>query len=268
MSGLLKLLPHQIKGRRFAPSMLEDPSGRVTYYEPPRAGRVYAAGADAAKGLSDGDFDTLCIFDVTAREESGRAVQVCQAKGHWGVQSYKVWYALLRMYNDAFLVAETQGGGSEVLNLLWNDMGYRRLYLHAGTGKEYDDLPENAKLGFPATADDLIVNYFRRAVQDRTVLLRDPELLEQMTRLQYAPPKTADKNERLPDGRFGLALPGGGSPDLMMAAAYGWFAVMRCPLPAPEQRGQSGELTLQHPDRPVQTTAAAANALQVEVVTL
>jgi hypothetical protein len=86
--------------------------------------------------------------------------------------------------------------------------------------------PRMDSLGHPRIFDDITLRNLRRAVIDRELVIRSTWLLDQMARLQFfAPGEEPGVNDRARDEKLKIRLPGGGSPDLVMALAYAWLGV-------------------------------------------
>jgi hypothetical protein len=236
---LTELRPEDLKGRRFSISEAAEllPAEHVEIFELPRPGRLYVMGADFAHGREDGDFDAVCILDKTSeREGDGCARQVAQLQGRWGPVGHTVMYAIHRMYNDAFILGEYQGGGSHILRWLWDYYGVRNIYFELDRSKAKPDRPANPRLGWHRGANDAVMAHFRQAVRQKRVALRAESLVEQMTKLIWATKGRANQDgEREPDERHRMKLIGGGSPDLVMAAAYACFALTQVYDFIPEQ---------------------------------
>lgn len=195
------------------------PGGRFEVFEPPKPGHRYGAGADFALGLEGRDYDTLCILDL----DTDPIEQVAEAEGHWGQDFDRILFPALTWYHHAFLVGEAQGGGLAVLQRLWRDYGYAWLYFNRGEG--YRSRPVSQKLGYWRTAADPFLPNFRKAIIEKSILLRSRPLLRQMGRLQYRPRTSAVVPEEALDKHLDIKLAGGGSPDLVMAAVLAWAAV-------------------------------------------
>lgn len=197
---------------------------RVTIYEPPRPGRTYALGSDHAYGIEDRDYDTCCVLDKTAQtEHPHRARQVVQVRARLGEQFERVLYVLHVWYNEAFMVGERQVGLSTYRRLR-DEYGVTHMYF------ERDEAVSNRKmkdkLCYVRTAGDVAMRNFRRAVADDEVDLRDPELLDEMSRLVWQDKRLertgSDKDS---DEALGVQLVGGGSPDLVISAAMAWHGI-------------------------------------------
>lgn len=237
MPGLLTAEPSQLKAARtwtFTPGA-PDPSGRITIFERPVPGGTYVVGADFAHGVGR-DWDTACIYSKDQHRQNGKSVQVAEAQGQWGVRFGPVLYALLMYYNGAFLLGERQGGGTHVMRWLWDYCDYRWMYRTGDATKAVAvSTDANPGLGWARGANDVVLASFRMACAQGRVVIRSARTLEQMASMQFKA-RTNDEMNREPDERLRLTLPGGGSPDLTMAAAYGHYALSQVTMfdrPAP-----------------------------------
>lgn len=225
---LVEMQPKDLKGRRFA--FTPEAAGgatRIEVWERPRPTRLYVLGVDFAHGRDDGDFDAVSVFDKSSeREGDGTPRQVAELQGRWGPVFHTVLYAVHRWYNDGFILGEYQGGGSHILRWLWDYYGVRSMYFELDRSKAKPDRPANPRLGWYRHANDEVMALFRQAVMQRRVALRSAALVDQMSKLIWASKGAApDAGEKEPDERQRMKLIGGRSPDLVMAAAYGYFAL-------------------------------------------
>lgn len=206
----------------------ETAKGRISVYEPPRPGRHYTLGFDTAKGLEGRDLSVASLWDKTAqREGDGASLQVCEAAGYWGGECFhRVVYALHRWYNGAFIMGEAQDEGLATLRTLVDDYGVRYLYYDKSQGNLAAIAGKNPRLGWNRGANDITLTHFVEQVRTRKVVVRSAPLLDQMARYKWrARAKNAEKEQRVGDDALAARLDGGGSPDLIMAALYGVYAL-------------------------------------------
>jgi hypothetical protein len=204
---------------------LTDPRVTLRVWEEPRPHRQYCVGADFAYGIGR-DWDTACVFDLTATTEGdGKPRQVAEYQGQLGTLADRYLYGLCRLYNSAFLCGERQVG-LMTLQRLWLEYGYRRQYVERSEASVNPGVSgSNPKLGWNRSANDLAMQQFRRAVNAREVILRSPQLVEQMADLRWVTRSGLGEADE-PENRLQMKLRKGGSPDLVMAAVYG-FAALR-----------------------------------------
>lgn len=214
--------------RAFRLSPLSTEGGRLEVWERPIHGRLYVIGADFAYGLEGRDWDTACVLRVPGSGE--RPEQVAEAQGHWGPDFERVLYAMLRFYNDAYLLGEAQVG-LMTLRRLKDEYQYTRMFserTEAGRERKPGD-----RLGYHTGANDVTLPKLRRTVLDRAVRWRSAPLVDQMGRLQFRP-----SNERMADkamdANLRVKLAGGGSPDLVRAAGFAVHALGEVVWEAPE----------------------------------
>lgn len=190
--------------------------GRLEMWEPPVPGDLYVVGSDFAKGLVGRDFDAAIVLNASCNPVR----QVFEAHGHWGPELYdKVLYCILRFY-DAFLCGERQEGLT-VMRRLLSDFGYAWMYYDRREESRSRRLTD--KLGYWKPTGDVTLPNLRRAVRSDEIIIRSRLTRDQMDRLQYKPKTTVEPSEAQ-DKHMEIALAGGGSPDLVIAAALAWHA--------------------------------------------
>lgn len=223
--SIIAASPADLRDRRFEFVQAPDPSGRVEIFESPTHGHEYVIGFDAAYGVGR-DYDTVCVLNRTLQERGSPAYQVAEAEGHWGPNFHSVVYALHVYYNRCYILGERQVGHF-TLAWLWQHYGVRNMYREGALGTVVEGVgAANSKLGWHKAGNDRALAEFRQAVATRRVCLRSSRLVEQMGRLQWKPPSSeARTGEREADEAMKVHLRGGGSPDLVMAATYAWFAL-------------------------------------------
>lgn len=195
--------------------------GRIEIFEPPMPVEerpVYVLGGDTALGISGRDCDAAVVLC----KGPGPIRQVAEAHGYWGETFDRVIYALARYYVDAFVLIERQTLGLVIMQRLLIDYEYP--YLYHERKQEDHRRPVSTLLGHPASNNDMVLYNFRRAVLDGSVLIRSRVLLEQMGKLQFRESTPSPDGTRRSDEDLKVRLAGGGSPDLVMAAAYSWLA--------------------------------------------
>jgi len=89
---------------------MTQPTGRLSVWEEPKAGRSYIIGADVSEGLAKGDFSVADVID----HQTGK--QVAQWHGHVDADVYaEILIALGRRYNMAWLGVERNNHGLTTL---------------------------------------------------------------------------------------------------------------------------------------------------------
>lgn len=167
--SLLDMSPQQLCAvRRFA---IEDlpmgPNQRFAVFKRPHPKHAYVVGADFAHGMTDGDFDAAQVFDRNTTPWE----QVAVLHGRWGeTRFHKLLYALLRLYNDAFLVGERQVGLATMRHL-YDDYFYSYMYFEKDEGK--GQKPITDRLGHATTANDITLTNLRRVIRDNP---KNPQL--------------------------------------------------------------------------------------------
>lgn len=214
--------PAQLKlVKQFKLSDLREMDGRVEFWEQPKPGWLCVIGADTAFGIAGRDYDAACVLC----KHPGPVRQVGELHGHWGDRFDRLLYATCMFFGEAFLLVERATLGLAIMQRLYDEYHYRYLYYERRQESKLRKHTDN--LGLPPTGNDLILWDFRRAVLDGAVLLRSKPLLAQMSRLQFREGTPSPSGERRVDDDLKVHLAGGGSPDLVMAAAYAWHAAQQ-----------------------------------------
>jgi hypothetical protein len=213
--------PLDLIDKLFEFSPLPFAKGRFEVWEPPVANALYVIGGDCAYGIEGRDYDAAFIL----RKGDGKSRQVAELHGHWGETFDRVLYAAAKFYagedEGAFIVLERQVG-LPILRRLWNDFGHTHLYFERDQVKA--GKPRMDALGHPRVYDDFTLRALRRAVLDQEIVIRSSALLAQMRKLEfYAKGEEPGVGDRARDEKLQIRLPGGGSPDMVMAAAYAWL---------------------------------------------
>lgn len=204
---------------------------KLNIFHPPQDGHTYVIGADFAHARPGGDYDALAVYDKTAqvRAKDGRAVQAATLVGKWGPLFAPVLYGMLRLYKDAFLLGEFQGGGDHVMSQLWHHFDYRYIYIGDKTdeGHLVDAMPVNPQLGWFAHANDIVWTHFRNIVARKAARIACKATIEQMSKVIWAARSSmiGRDGQAAPDSSYKISLSGGGSPDLTIANGYGLWAL-------------------------------------------
>jgi hypothetical protein len=170
MSTLLDMSPQQLCAvKRFAVEDLPmGPHQRFTVFRRPNLKHNYVVGADFAHGMSDGDFDAAQVFDRNTTPWE----QVAVLQGRWGeTRFHKLLYALLRLYNGAFLIGERQVGLATMRHLV-DDYGYLYMYFEKDETKGHKPITD--RLGHATGENDITLTDLRRVIRDNP---KNPQLL-------------------------------------------------------------------------------------------
>lgn len=211
---LLRATPKDLIAKTFAFEDLPTEGGRVEMWEKPDTKAQYVLGADFALGIPGKDWDTICILKRTRQPPYP---QVFEAQGHWGPDFDRLLYAAATFYCGAFVVGEANNTGTFILSRLYHEYGYYFLF------GDRDETKKGRKtlrrLGCWKGTGAIVLPKFRRAVKGGEVLIRSKPLLDQMRKLQFKAKSSVEPAAAL-DTDLQVKLAGGGSPDLVMAAAY------------------------------------------------
>lgn len=195
------------------------PGGRIEVYEKPIAHESYVMGLDFALGIVGRDYDTACIY---RRTKNPPFPQVAEAQGHWGPSFDRIVWAMHKLYNEAFVLGEANNTGTMILRRLWDDFGVT--FMFGDRDERVQGRRSLKRLGCWKGTGSLVLPKFRRAVLERSVALRSKPLIAQMRALQFRP-KSSIEPSAARDDDMQVSLSTGGSPDLVMAAAYGFHAI-------------------------------------------
>jgi hypothetical protein len=225
--SLLELSPSQLCAvKRFT---IEDlpmgPNQRFAVFKRPHPRHNYVLGADFAHGMSDGDFDVAQVFDRNTTPWE----QVAVLHGRWGeTRFHKLLYALLRLYNDAFLIGERQVGLA-TLRHLYDDYYYSYMYFEKDEGKGQKPLTD--RLGHATTANDITLTNLRRVIRDNPknpqLLIYDGPTLLEVEKMQWQARGTKAQQMMLagrlvvPDQQLKASAPPKLHDDLVIGAALG-----------------------------------------------
>ncbi len=154
---------------------VEDPTGDVTVYEPPRPGYPYVIGADPA-GISGKDW---FVAQVLRHDDSERA-QVAQFRrqrmdpDEFGIQLY----CLGTWYNRALIAVETNMG--QAPNKQLAKAGYPRIYVRQDDQSYGEDVLNKYGVSTQGSNKEDMVNAMKARFRDRPSEFRDPTLLGEM----------------------------------------------------------------------------------------
>ncbi len=217
--------PHELKGKRFTLDDLDVPDGRFTIYEEPIHGGTYVIGGDCAKGMEKGDYDAAAIYIKPGeRDKIGQKPrQVAELHGHWGERFDRLLYAAAMFYGGAFILLERQEGLS-IMRRLWDEYGYTYIYY------QRDPAQPNRKvrdaLGHARVHDDFAMRNLMVAIRNKEIEPRSRDFIEQARKLEwYKPGEEPGISDRPSDASLKMRLPGGGSPDIVMAHVYANLAL-------------------------------------------
>jgi hypothetical protein len=200
------------------------PNQRFTVFKKPKPRHVYVVGADFAHGLQTGDFDVAQVLDSSVRPYE----QVAVAQGRWGeTRFHKVLFAILRLYNDAFLLGERQGGGLAVMRTLLDEYAYTYMYYQKNLDLMHK--PQSDRLGHASGENDIAMMDLRRVIRDNPtnpmLTVYDEATLTELEKMQWQARSAATQQKmlagraRLPDRQLKMGAPPRLHDDLVRALA-------------------------------------------------
>lgn len=194
---------------------------RITIHAWPIPGHQYAAGTDSAFGIEGRDYDAMTIAD----KSTDPVETVAELEGRWGSDRFdRIVYAMLRLFNNAFLVGERQGSGLVILRSLVNNFEYGYLYYDRNEvtkGRRRMDV-----LGHNRTHDDLAMARARAAVRENRYIIRSERGRQQMMAYQFRPKrKGSEKTEDMRDSDLVMGAPSGEFDDILLSQVYAWTGI-------------------------------------------
>lgn len=229
--------------------------GSLVVWELPKGGYSYVVGADFAHGLSGGDLDAAAVFRPS---EDGKTLhQVAEATGRWGAATMTfVLYALGWYFSEALIVGEANSMGLTVLQRLYRELGYLRLY-HREARPQARTSEKSELLGYFKGGWNVgqLLGRLQWAIDPRDkktghrnparIKIRSPEGLKQVARFQWQPKAAGRELGDVSESLLVAAAPKGEHDDIVAAyvgACVGWFELPRFRAAVPQYApGSLGE---------------------------
>ncbi|MFA5025075.1 MAG: terminase family protein [Candidatus Shapirobacteria bacterium] len=162
----------QISNKYIQP-ITKDLNGKLFVYEKPIDGCVYVIGADTAKGTGEHYSSTQILKVISLKPIKLKQVAVFNDNM---VDVYKYAEILNRLgvyYNGAWIICENNAEGSAVVNQLWWELEYSKLY---NCGSKTTDLGIRATRNTKPKA----VLLMKKLIEDYSLELLDRDTLEQL----------------------------------------------------------------------------------------
>lgn len=193
--------------------------GRVTVWEPPVIHDTYVIGADFAAGLVGRDYDAAIVLK---KDRDGKCIQVAEARGWWGDATFAdIVFMLARWYYNAFIVGERQFG-LPTLRRLYDEYHYP--YIFRGRNETHRTRRPSDLLGHHRSSADTIIPNLRAAISRDDIVLRSPDLMEELRQYQFRPRSENIDVESARSDQLITSAPSGMNDDLVLALAYSWHA--------------------------------------------
>lgn len=157
-------------------SMLQDRHGRFCVYDRPQERMIYVLGADVAEGLETGDHSAICVLDNNFKE-------VASWHGHIAPDLFgKIIYHVGKHFNNALAAIEVNNHGLTTVNKV-RDMEYPNIYARTVKEERHDKYTQ--KLGWHTNVKTkaLLLDDFIAAYRDKSLTVRDVNLLKEMLSL-------------------------------------------------------------------------------------
>ena len=148
--------------------------GELLLYDNIDPGETYYIGADVSMGIRGGDWSCAQVLDSNKKQVATYRSQV--HPDYFAT----VLYHLGKLFNDAFIVVESNGHGLLTCTRLGKDMAYPHFYTETIVDKLTDK--ETIKLGFATTVKSkpLIINTLRADLRENNVSLLNKKTIKEM----------------------------------------------------------------------------------------
>lgn len=159
--------------------------GLLAVWEEARMGEEYTIGVDVAFGFRNGDYSVAQVLD-------SKGNQVARWRGHMVPDAFaEVLFKLGQLYNDAYIIIESNNVGFTVVNRLYKELGYTNI--HKDINEANDTDKDTVRLGFNTNTKTkpAIINKLRLAIRDKKLKLPDYQTVSELR--SYV----ADENDKL-----------------------------------------------------------------------
>jgi len=185
--------------------------GDWTFYHKPKPDGLYVCGGDTSEGVSGGDYSVGIIWERKTGEE------VAMFRGLLSPDKFAMELDRVgRMYNNAYMVVEVNNQGLTTLTVL-RQLVYPSLYFRQA---KFDTLTNTItdKMGWRTSQvnRELLINEFKRAVNEFDLTIHSKILLDEMTVFVYD-----DAND--------MVSPAGFHDDSIFSAAIGFQGFKNMP---------------------------------------
>lgn len=182
----------------------EAEKGLLHVYAHPEMNEEYTIGADVAFGFKNGDYSVAQVLDTKGN-------LVATWRGHLVPDTFAdVLSKLGRLYNDAYIVVESNNVGFTVVNRLFKEIGYTNIHKDVNEANTTDK--ETVRLGFNTNqkTKPAIINKLRLAVRDKKITIPDYQTVSELRTF------VADENDK-------MGAEAGYHDDTVMALAIAYY---------------------------------------------
>jgi hypothetical protein len=149
-------------------------------WEPPRPGRAYVMGVDAAEGLDHGDWSVISVFD---RTDGTKLTEAARYRAKTPARELgEITFFLGTLYNEAYAVVERNSPGNSTCEKLV-ELGYGGNMFHHRNIETITDHenPEAFTAGFRTTQNTkaMLVHRGVTGIRDDDITLRHPEAIRE-----------------------------------------------------------------------------------------
>lgn len=191
-----------------------DSISNLTIFEMPKPGRQYVIGADVSHGVGK-DYQ---VADVLDRSNGLDLKQVAEFRSNTvsAADFGHIIVMLAELFNRAYCIVETQGGGLQCLDAIYFDCGYSNIYTRRNLDATAVSLPDRRQMGFPMSRQTKarIVNTTRESLDKDLLALFSVVAIQEMMSFQE-------------DDEGRLGAPPGENDDCVMSLCLATWAHFR-----------------------------------------
>ena len=189
----------------------------VILYEEPKENRKYVICADTANGQGL-DYSAFSVLDVT--EIPYKQVCIFRSNSVDPLIYPTIILNAAKKYNDAWVMVETNGVGSQVAKILYNELEYMNVFVTTVQGRAGQKLSfgfkKNFKIGLAMSESVKAIgcNNLKSLIENDQILLEDYNTIEELSNFVVK-------------GRSFAAAEGKNDDLVMGLVLFGWLAVQK-----------------------------------------
>jgi hypothetical protein len=150
--------------------------GRLKIWEKPKDNKFYAIGADIAEGIEGGDYSAAFVIDTEGN-------QVASWFGHCDPDIFgDILCRIGDYYNNALLAPEINNHGIATMNKI-KERGYNNIYMRQVKEERSDHYTKKMGWHTNKKTKPEMLDEFVAAFRDDTILIKDENLLTEMSEL-------------------------------------------------------------------------------------
>jgi hypothetical protein len=154
--------------------------GGMTVWQRPQRDHRYIVAADCAEGIPGQDYDAALVIDVVTCQ------QVAELHGYWPDNVYANKLAQLGYYyNTAIVAPERNNHGHSIINTLWHQLNYPKIYRHKDYDKEKDKTILKPGWLTSSKTKPIMIADLEEAIRVGTFRFASPKLLSELRVYSY-----------------------------------------------------------------------------------